>query len=64
MAQKNEDGSVTLRTQGSLAYTPHIAPATALSRPATAKKIGGGGFESSGRLTRQKGRSVAAKSAL
>lgn len=64
MAVKNADGSVTVRTQGSLAYTPSVAPATSLSRPATAKAIGGGGFESSGRLTKQKGRSVAPKSSL
>lgn len=63
MAQRNADGTVTLRTQGSLAYNPSAAATTALSRPATAKKIGGGGFAQSGRLTRQKGRTVAPKSA-
>jgi hypothetical protein len=63
MATKNADGTVTLRTQGSLAYTPSITPTTSLSRPATAKSIGGGGFESSGRLAKQKGRSIASKSA-
>lgn len=64
MAQKNADGSVTLRTQGSLAYTPSVAPTLATAQGTNAKKIGGGGFEQSGRLTRQKGRTIASKSAL
>lgn len=64
MAIRNEDGSVTVRTQGSLAYTPSVAPATALARPATSKKIGGGGFAQSGRLTKQAGRAVVPRSAL
>jgi hypothetical protein len=64
MAVRNEDGSVTLRTRGALAYNPTGAPATALSRPAQAKNIGGGGFTQSGRLTPQKGRSTSPKSAL
>jgi hypothetical protein len=50
MATRNPDGSVVLRTKGSLAYTPSVAGTTALSRPNTAKRLGGGGFESSGRL--------------
>lgn len=64
MATKNADGTVTLRTQGSLAYTPTVAPTTTAAQGTNAKKIGGGGFESSGRLTKQKGRSVVPRSAL
>lgn len=63
MATRNEDGTVTLRTRGALAYNPSGAPAVGLTRPAQAKSIGGGGFAQSGRLTPQKGRSTSPKSA-
>lgn len=62
-AQRLPDGSVVLRTRGALAYSPSTAGTTALSRPSVAKKLGGGGYEQSGRNTLPKGTSVAARSA-
>lgn len=63
MAQRNADGSVTVRTAGALAYNPTVNGSTAAFRGPLARKIGGGGFAQSGRLTRQAGRTYAPSSA-
>lgn len=63
MAQRNYDGTVTLRTRGSLAYTPRVAGSTV----AYVKPGAPGGLTSSassnGRLTRQKGAGYTGRSA-
>jgi hypothetical protein len=63
-AQKLADGSVVMRTKGALSYNPSTAGTTGLSRPSTAKRLGGGGYEQSGRNTLPKGTSVVGRSAL
>jgi hypothetical protein len=62
MAQQNPDGTVTMRTRGALAYTPSGGGGFAAPKPASARKIGGGGYAQSGRNTLPKGTSTSSRS--
>ena len=54
MAQQNQDGTVTLKTRGSLAYTP--AAGSSITRSASrGPGVSGGSGGDNGRFTRQKG---------
>lgn len=64
MAQKNYDGTVTLRTRGSLAYTPTAQSSIgrAYVKPGAPGGLTGSSG-SNGRLQRQKGAGYSARSA-
>ncbi len=56
MAQKNPDGTVTLKTRGALAYTPRAASSVTRAYVKPGAPGGLSGSEgSNGRLQRQKG---------
>lgn len=59
----NPDGSVTLKERGRLSYTPSGSTAFPVAKPASARKIGGGGYAQSGRNTLPKGTSTTSRSA-
>lgn len=63
MATRNYDGTVTLKTRGSLAYTPRVAASTkAYVKPGAPGGLTGSAT-SNGRLQRQKGAGYTGRSA-